>query len=147
MPVWVKNLLDQCLQSANITSGRLFRRVHKIGKAWGEGLTEKAVWHVLREYAAKTGIDKLAPHDCAGHVLGFATPQEVKWSRSSFCLATFAFRQLSDILGASSGFVALSTTGLALSRLTEGATVCVRVARSMCGPEYCVPANRAEFRS
>jgi site-specific recombinase XerD len=24
---------------------------------------EKAVWHVVREYAAKVGIDKLAPHD------------------------------------------------------------------------------------
>ena len=63
MPTWVKNVLDQWLQTANITSGRLFRRVHKIGKAWGEGLTEKAVWHVVREYAAKAGIDKLAPHD------------------------------------------------------------------------------------
>ena len=63
MPAWVKNLLDQWLQTANITSGKLFRRVHKIGKAWGEGPTEKAVWHVVREYAAKAGIDKLAPHD------------------------------------------------------------------------------------
>ena len=43
--------------------GRLSRRVHKIGKAWGEELTEKAVWHVVREYSAKAGIDKLAPHD------------------------------------------------------------------------------------
>ncbi len=63
MPAWVKTLLDQWLQTANITSGKLFRRVHKIGKAWGEGLTEKAVWHVVREYAAKAGINKLAPHD------------------------------------------------------------------------------------
>ena len=44
----------------------MFRRVHKIGKAWGEALTEKAVWHVVREYAAKAGIDKLAPHDLRG---------------------------------------------------------------------------------
>jgi len=34
-----------------------------MGKAWGERLTEKAVWHVVREYAAKSNIDKLAPHD------------------------------------------------------------------------------------
>ncbi len=39
------------------------RRVHKMGKTWGERLTEKSVWHVVREYAAKAGIDKLAPHD------------------------------------------------------------------------------------
>src|SRR5215471_8924383 len=63
MPAWVKNFLDQWLQTANITTGKLFRRVHKIGRAWGEGLTERAVWHVVREYAAKAGIDKLAPHD------------------------------------------------------------------------------------
>ena len=42
IPTWVKSVLDQWLQTANITSGKLFRRVHKIGKAWGEGLTEKA---------------------------------------------------------------------------------------------------------
>jgi len=63
MPGWVKNVLDQWIQAANITSGKLFRRVHKMGKAWGERLTEKAVWQVVREYATKAGIDKLAPHD------------------------------------------------------------------------------------
>jgi site-specific recombinase XerD len=63
MPAWVKNVLDQWLITANITTGRLSRRVHKIGKAWGERLTEKAVWHVVRDYAAKAGIDKLALHD------------------------------------------------------------------------------------
>ena len=63
MPGWVKNVLDQWIQAANITSGKLFRRVHKMGKAWGERLTEKAVWQVVREYATKAGIDKLARHD------------------------------------------------------------------------------------
>src|SRR6516165_3875976 len=63
MPGWVKNVLDQWIQAANITSGKLFRRVHKMGKAWGERLTEKAVWQVVRKYATKAGIDKLAPHD------------------------------------------------------------------------------------
>ena len=41
MPAWVKQILDQWLRAANITSGKLFRRVHKMGKAWGERLTEK----------------------------------------------------------------------------------------------------------
>src|SRR3954452_8682697 len=39
------------------------KRINKNGKAWGEGLTEKAVWHVVREYARKAGIERLAPHD------------------------------------------------------------------------------------
>ena len=63
MPAWVKQVLDQWLQAANITTGKVFRRVHKMGKPWGDKLTEKAVWHVVREYAAKAGIDRLAPHD------------------------------------------------------------------------------------
>ena len=49
MSAWVKQVLDQWLQAAHIGSGKLFRRVHKMGKAWGERLTEKAVWHVVRE--------------------------------------------------------------------------------------------------
>jgi site-specific recombinase XerD len=32
-------------------------------RVWGESMTEKVVWHVVREFAAKAGIDKLAPHD------------------------------------------------------------------------------------
>ena len=63
MPSWVKCILDDWLQTENLKSGKLFRRVNKTGSAWGEGITEKAVWHVVREYAPKAGIDKLAPHD------------------------------------------------------------------------------------
>src|SRR5438309_5551974 len=44
-------------------AGKLFRRVNKNGKAWGDGLTEKAVWQVVREYAGKVAIERLAPHD------------------------------------------------------------------------------------
>jgi len=49
MPDWVKNLLEEWLEAAHLTAGKLFRRVNKNGKAWGDGLTEKAVWHVVRE--------------------------------------------------------------------------------------------------
>ena len=35
----------------------------KLERPGGKGLTEKAVWHAVREYAAKAGIEKLAPHD------------------------------------------------------------------------------------
>ncbi len=63
MPGWVKAILDDWLQPASLTTGKLFRRVNQNGKAWGNGLTEKAVWHVVREYAREAGIEKLAPHD------------------------------------------------------------------------------------
>lgn len=63
MPDWVKQVLDVWLTGAGITSGRLFRRVNRAGRVWGESMTEKVVWHVVREFAAKAAIDKLAPHD------------------------------------------------------------------------------------
>jgi integrase len=48
---------------AEITSGRLFRRVNRAEPVWGDGMTEKAVWHIVKEFAAKARIDKLKPHD------------------------------------------------------------------------------------
>jgi integrase len=51
------------LAAARIDRGRLFRRVSKVGKAWGEGITEKAVWHIVKESARTVGVTKLAPHD------------------------------------------------------------------------------------
>jgi hypothetical protein len=106
VPTWVKNVLDQWLQAANITSGKLFRRVQKRGKACGERLTEKTVWHVVREYAAKAAIDKLAPHDlrsCAAcgmsdaPALGYVTWQAESFSRFNSCLGTYRLRQLNAI--------------------------------------------------
>ena len=63
VPDWVKSELDEWLAAAAIVRGRLFRRVNKAGRAWGEGLTEKAVWHIVREAANRVGVAKLAPHD------------------------------------------------------------------------------------
>jgi len=35
MPGWVKALLDEWLQAANVSTGKLFRRVNKNGKSLG----------------------------------------------------------------------------------------------------------------
>jgi site-specific recombinase XerD len=43
VPHWVKDLIDDWLQSAGISNGRIFRRVTRAGSVWGGGLTEKAV--------------------------------------------------------------------------------------------------------
>jgi site-specific recombinase XerD len=63
VPDWVRRELDDWLAAAAIDRGRLFRRVNKVGKAWGEGITEKAVWHIVKECARRVGVAKLAPHD------------------------------------------------------------------------------------
>jgi site-specific recombinase XerD len=46
-----------------IEAGKLFRRASSAGRPWGERVTEKLVWHVIKEFAAKIGVAKLAPHD------------------------------------------------------------------------------------
>jgi site-specific recombinase XerD len=51
------------LPAAGIIDGALFRCVARAGKIWGSGITEKAVWHVVKKYAVTLGIPKLAPHD------------------------------------------------------------------------------------
>jgi site-specific recombinase XerD len=55
----VRVLLNDWMKAAGITSGSLFRRVSSAGKVWAE----KLVWHVVKEFAAKIGVGKLAPHD------------------------------------------------------------------------------------
>ena len=63
VPDWVKRTIDDWLTEAGVTNGRLFRRVCRAGTVWGEGITEKVIWHVVKEYATKIGVSKLAPHD------------------------------------------------------------------------------------
>jgi len=63
VPGWVKQAVDEWLLAARVTEGRVFRRVCRTGMVWGKDMTEKVVWHVVKEYAGRMGISKLAPHD------------------------------------------------------------------------------------
>jgi hypothetical protein len=51
MPGWVKEVMDEWLVAAGITSGKLFRRVNKAGRIWGDRATAKVVWLVVRKLA------------------------------------------------------------------------------------------------
>jgi len=64
VPDWVKSAVDFWLTSAGITQGRIFRCVTRKGSVWGDGITEKVIWHVVKENARRAGIAKLSPHDC-----------------------------------------------------------------------------------
>lgn len=70
VPDWVKQTIDQWLIAARISQGKLFRPVCRRGTVWGDHVTVKVVWHVVKQYAEKLGHSKLAPHDlrrsCAG---------------------------------------------------------------------------------
>ena len=63
VPDWVKTTIDEWLAAAAISAGRLFRCVCRAGKHWGDGVTERLVWHVVKQYARKLGLAQVAPHD------------------------------------------------------------------------------------
>ena len=41
----------------------MFRSINKAGRIWKNGMTPKVLWEVVRDAAARAGIEKLAPHD------------------------------------------------------------------------------------
>ena len=63
VPEWVKTTVDEWIRAAELTAGRRFRCVCRAGKWWGDGVTERVVWHVVKFYAARVGFARLAPHD------------------------------------------------------------------------------------
>jgi site-specific recombinase XerD len=63
MPAWVKDAIDAWTAAASITEGTVFRAITKLGHVWGNGMTAKVLWDVVRHAAAEAGITKLAPHD------------------------------------------------------------------------------------
>jgi site-specific recombinase XerD len=63
VPNWVKQATDDWLMAAGVSQGKLFRRVSWKGSVCGTEMTEKVVWHIVKEYAGELGFSKLAPHD------------------------------------------------------------------------------------
>jgi hypothetical protein len=55
--------LDRWTEASGIKDGCLFRAINKSGKIWGEGMTPKVLWEIVKRAAQAAGIDKLAPHD------------------------------------------------------------------------------------
>ena len=62
-PIGSKGPLIFGVAGAGISAGRLFRCVCRAGKHWGDGVTERVVWHVVKQYARKLGFAQVAPHD------------------------------------------------------------------------------------
>jgi integrase len=63
IPTWVKNDVDAWTAAAAITHGPVFRAINRAGRVWGDGMSPKVLWDVVRAAAARAGIDKLTPHD------------------------------------------------------------------------------------
>src|SRR5579863_5763526 len=63
VPDWVHGQLSEWMTAAGIETGKVFRRMSSVDRPWGDEVTEKLVWHVVDEFAAKSGVIKLAAHD------------------------------------------------------------------------------------
>jgi len=63
VPMWVKATVDEWIAAAAIDRGMIFRRVNRTDGVWGDAITSKAVWHIVKAAAKRSGIEKLAPHD------------------------------------------------------------------------------------
>jgi hypothetical protein len=63
MPTWVKGAIDAWTSAAVFLEGPVLRRVNRGGQVQPDGMSEKAVWPLLQEYAAAAGVPGIAPHD------------------------------------------------------------------------------------
>jgi integrase len=63
MPLWVKNAVDRWMTAATVADGRVFRAVSRHGTPWGRGISENAIWYVVRRCAQRIELDHLSPHD------------------------------------------------------------------------------------
>ena len=63
IPSWVKAALDQWTRAAGVSDGKIFRAVARLGKVWGDGLSQNVVWYVVRTCCEKAGLEHIAPHD------------------------------------------------------------------------------------
>ena len=81
--------------------GIIFRRVNRLGGVWGEGITPKAVWHVVKAAAKLSDIKGLAPHDLRRYAPVSVTWPEANWNRFSFFWAMPRSKRPSDTSAAS----------------------------------------------
>jgi len=63
VPAWVKEILDEWLERAGISSGAVFRPLNKAGRMLDGRISEDTVWNVVRDYGARLGKAGFAPHD------------------------------------------------------------------------------------
>jgi len=63
IPQWVKAALDQWIEAAKVTEGRIFRAVARAGKVWGKSISQNVVWYVVKGCCQRAGLEHIAPHD------------------------------------------------------------------------------------
>jgi site-specific recombinase XerD len=71
VPDWVYRLLGDWTVAAGIQTGKLFRKVSSADRSWGDGVTEKLVWHVVLRFPSRSRTepkgDRQQQRNCLGH--------------------------------------------------------------------------------
>jgi len=104
MPDWVKATVDDWLAVAEIKQGNIFRCVCRKGAVWGTRITEKVVWHVVREYAARLGVSRLAPHDLRRSCARFCHDSGGELEQIQFLLGHVSVQTTEKYLGCKQRF-------------------------------------------
>ncbi len=99
MPDWVKHTIDDWLAIAQLVHGKIFRCVCRRGTVWGTEITEKVVWHVVKEYALRLGISKLAPHDLRRSCARFCHDSGGELEQIQFLLGHISVQTTEKYLG------------------------------------------------
>ena len=116
VPQWVKAVIDAWISAAQISDGRLFRCVSHTGVVWGDSVTQKGVWRVVRRYRAATGIPNFAPHDCRRTCARLCHVAGEKLEQIQFLLGHRSVKTTERYLDASNGCNTPSTTTSAWKR-------------------------------
>jgi hypothetical protein len=74
---------------SGIRERALFRSIRKTGRVWGDGMTARVLWQIVREAASRAGTEKLAPHDLCDCVQGQVG---IHYASGEFCKLTCRLR-------------------------------------------------------
>ena len=91
IPLWVKKAIDAWTEAGQITEGRVFRSINKAGRIWGNGMTPKALWEVVKMLRARRALTNSRHMISEGHAHDYAISTAANWIRFSFCSGTFRY--------------------------------------------------------
>jgi hypothetical protein len=97
VPSWAKLNVDEWIAAADIADGAIFRRVSRLDKIWGDGITPKAIWQPPNVLISRI----LLLTTCVAHARGYVTLRAENLSRFSSYLDMHRFRPPNVISAAS----------------------------------------------
>ena len=56
VPAWVKEAVDAWTAAAGVARGRVFLAINKAGKVWGNGMTPKVIWELVKAADRKSVV-------------------------------------------------------------------------------------------